>query len=34
MASDTTPSYPGSLEAHVALGYARVDITQHFRKGM
>jgi aminoglycoside 6'-N-acetyltransferase I len=32
MASDTTPEYEGSLEAHVALGYERIDITQHFRK--
>ncbi len=32
MASDTTPEYEGSSEAHTALGYERVDVTFHFRK--
>ena len=32
MASDTTPEYPLSPEAHAALGYRTVQVTYHFIK--
>jgi aminoglycoside 6'-N-acetyltransferase I len=34
MASDTTPNYPLSTEAHARLGYQEVGCTIHFRKDL